>query len=120
MNLQKPESPWSGRGHFTALALTAAFSMALAVTSSGCASWSPKTQELPEMALPAAWSTAASPTTFNSAISGVVSATSLAQWWQKFNDPMLSTLVTNALQANTTVLSAQAALQQSRALREIG
>ncbi len=93
--------------------------MALAVTSSGCASGSPKTQELPEIALPATWSTAASPTTFNSVISGVVPATSLAQWWQKFNDPLLSTLVTNALQANTTVRSAQAALRQSRALRDV-
>ena len=93
--------------------------MALAVTSSGCASGSPKTQELPEIALPATWSTAASPTPFNSVISGVVPATSLAQWWQKFNDPLLSTLVTNALQANTTVRSAQAALRQSRALRDV-
>src|ERR1035437_10177149 len=119
MNLQKPESPWSGSGHFITLALAAAFTMALAVTSSGCASGSPRTQELPEIALPAAWSTAASPTAFNSAISGVVAAASLAQWWQKFNDPLLSTLVTNALQANTTVRSAQAALQQSRALRDV-
>src|SRR5450830_634669 len=119
MNSQKPESPWSRRGYFTTLSLATAFTMALAVTSSGCASWSPKTQELPEMALPAAWSIAASPTPFNSAIPGVVPATSLAQWWQKFNDPLLSTLVTNALQANTTVRSAQAALRQSRALRDV-
>jgi NodT family efflux transporter outer membrane factor (OMF) lipoprotein len=41
------------------------------------------------------------------------------QWWKRFNDPLLSTLVTNALQANTTVRSAQAALQQSRALRDV-
>ena len=44
---------------------------------------------------------------------------SLALWWQRFNDPLLSTLVTQALQANTSVRSAQAALQQSRALRDV-
>jgi len=43
----------------------------------------------------------------------------LAQWWQRFNDPLLSTLVTQALQANTSVRSAKAALQQSRALRDV-
>ncbi len=45
--------------------------------------------------------------------------TSLAQWWQRFNDPNLSSLVTAAMQANTSIRSAQAALQQSRALREV-
>jgi len=43
----------------------------------------------------------------------------LAQWWQRFNDPLLSTLVSQALQANTSVRSAQAALQQARALRDV-
>ena len=43
----------------------------------------------------------------------------MAQWWQRFNDPLLSTLVTQALQANTSVRSAKAALQQSRALRDV-
>ena len=42
-------------------------------------------------------------------------ATSLAQWWQRFNDPQLTRLVTLALQANTSLRSAQAALQQARA-----
>ena len=46
-------------------------------------------------------------------------ASPLAQWWQRFNDPLLSTLVTQALQANTSIRSAQAALQQSRALRDV-
>ena len=61
------------------------------------------------MAVPTSWSSAASP----------ASATSLAQWWQRFNDPLLTTLVTQALQANTSIRSAQAALQQSRALRDV-
>jgi multidrug efflux system outer membrane protein len=61
------------------------------------------------MAVPTSWSSVASP----------ASATSLAQWWQRFNDPLLTTLVTQALQANTSIRSAQAALQQSRALRDV-
>ncbi len=46
-------------------------------------------------------------------------ANALAQWWLRFNDPQLSTLVTQALQANTSIRSAQAALQQARALRDV-
>lgn len=44
--------------------------------------------------------------------------TALAQWWQRFDDPMLSGLVAQALQSNTDVRAAQAALQQARALRD--
>lgn len=43
----------------------------------------------------------------------------LAQWWERFGDPQLSGLVTQALQANPTVRSAQAALQQARAQTEV-
>lgn len=46
------------------------------------------------------------------------SAATLAQWWQHFNDPLLTALVSQALQSNTDVRSARAALQQSRALRD--
>jgi multidrug efflux system outer membrane protein len=60
--------------------------------------------------VPAAWSAPASAPTAN--------ATSLAQWWQRFDDPLLGQLVAQALQANTSVRSAQAALQQARALRD--
>jgi NodT family efflux transporter outer membrane factor (OMF) lipoprotein len=42
----------------------------------------------------------------------------LAQWWQRFDDPLLNTLVTQALQSNTSLRAAQAALQQARALRD--
>lgn len=45
--------------------------------------------------------------------------TSLAQWWQNFDDPLLSDLVARALQANTSVKSAQAALRQARAQRDV-
>ena len=46
-------------------------------------------------------------------------ASSLAQWWSRFNDPLLNRLVTQTLQANTGVNSAQAALLQARALRDV-
>ena len=115
MTFEKPESPWRRRTYSTTLPLAAAVIMALTVASSGCASGSPKSRELPAMTLPAAWSTAASPTEPAS----TVAATSLVQWWRRFNDPLLSTLVTDALQANTTVRSAQAALQQARAVRDV-
>ncbi|MEY3124314.1 MAG: hypothetical protein RLZZ573_834 [Pseudomonadota bacterium] len=47
------------------------------------------------------------------------SAPELAGWWLKFNDPVLGELVSRSLQANTSIRSARAALQQSRALREV-
>jgi NodT family efflux transporter outer membrane factor (OMF) lipoprotein len=40
-------------------------------------------------------------------------------WWRDFNDPLLSRLIDQALQANTSIRSAQAALQQARALRDV-
>jgi len=40
-------------------------------------------------------------------------------WWSAFNDPLLSQLINQALQANTSIRSAQAALQQARALRDV-
>lgn len=72
----------------------------------GCASLVQPDGSLPQTPVPAAWS---APTPAG------VPATSLAQWWQRFNDPQLTRLVTQALQANTSLRSAQAALQQARA-----
>ena len=69
------------------------------------------------MPVPTQWSAAAS--VGRAANTTRANADTLAQWWQNVNDPMLSTLVTNALQSNTTVRSAQAALRQSRALRDV-
>lgn len=77
---------------------------------SACASLAPSAATLPATPVPATWS---SPT------QGGQSATALASWWQRFNDPMLSSLVTQALQANTSVQSAQAALLQARAQRDV-
>jgi NodT family efflux transporter outer membrane factor (OMF) lipoprotein len=43
----------------------------------------------------------------------------LVQWWGRLGDPELTALITEALAANTSVRSAQAALQQSRALVDV-
>jgi NodT family efflux transporter outer membrane factor (OMF) lipoprotein len=78
----------------------------IAMALSGCATWSP--------ASPAASASAPASTH-----TPATSVNPLVRWWQTFNDPLLSSLVTQALQANTSVRSAQAALQQSRALRDV-
>ena len=44
---------------------------------------------------------------------------SRSQWWLRFDDPLLSTLVSQALQTNTSVVGAHAALRQARALRDV-
>ena len=41
------------------------------------------------------------------------------QWWRRFDDPVLNTLVVNALQNNTSVTTAQANLRQAWALRDV-
>jgi len=46
-------------------------------------------------------------------------AASLAQWWQRFDDPLLGTLVTRAVRNNTSVTTAQAVLRQAWALRNV-
>ncbi len=79
----------------------------------GCASWSDKGVATSAVDVPTQWSTTVS----SNKVPGA--ASSLAQWWQRFNDPQLSSLVTQALQANTSIRSAQAALKQSRALRDV-
>ncbi|MDR7308639.1 efflux transporter outer membrane subunit [Rhodoferax saidenbachensis] len=65
------------------------------------------------VAVPAAWTA-----TTAAAASVAATPTALADWWSRFNDPQLTGLVTQALLANTDVQTAQAALQQSRALRD--
>ena len=54
------------------------------------------------------------PATWSAPTAGGPSATPLAQWWQRFTDPQLTGLGTQALQAHTSVRSAQAALLQAR------
>ena len=94
----------------------APLSWALAAALSGCTTLAPQNAALPEAPVPDAWSTgAANPY----ALYPPVAAASLAQWWDRFNDPQLTALINLALQANTDVRSAQAALLQARALRDV-
>jgi multidrug efflux system outer membrane protein len=83
--------------------------LALALALTGCASLTARHEALPQVAVPAQWSAAAP----------AASPTVLANWWQRYDDPLLTQLVTQALQANTSVRSAQAALAQARALRDV-
>lgn len=91
------------RGSCTGWPRALPLTLALAITLSGCASWSPQNPENQQ----------------GVNATSVAPAPALASWWQHFNDPLLSSLVTQALQANTSIRSAQAALQQARALRDV-
>ena len=78
----------------------------------GCAALRPVAPVEPQADVPHAWSTALGDS------GALPEARSTVAWWQHFNDPLLTSLVTQALQANTSVLGAQAALRQARALRD--
>ena len=102
----KPRTPLPHLPRTIGLALT----LSAAAVLSACASLTPSTTELPATPVPTAWSVATA---------GGQSATALAGWWQRFNDPALTSLVTQALQANTSAKSAQVALLQARAQRDV-
>ena len=88
-----------------------ALAATLALAVAGCASVSPQSAAPSAVDVPAAWSASSGPASAR--------ATSLAQWWSRFDDPLLGTLVARALEANTSVQGAQAALRQARALRDV-
>ncbi len=81
----------------------------LMLAAYGCASVSERSTAPYE--IPTAWSVGDAPATGGTA--------SLARWWLRFDDPLLARLVTRALEANTSVKSAEAALRQARALRDV-
>lgn len=85
---------------------------AIAVILSGCAA--APARQAPEhgVAVPAAWSGAAP---------GAAEAppAALAQWWERFDDPALTDLVTRSLAAGTDVGAARARLRQARAQRDV-
>lgn len=66
------------------------------------------------LALPTQWASATSATAA-SATAAAVPAHDLARWWQGFGDAQLVALIEQALAANPSILSAQAAVQQARA-----
>ncbi len=77
----------------------------------GCASIAPQPAAPVVVDIPDAWAAAAS--------AAPAGPSSLAQWWVRFDDPLLSHLVNQALQANPDIQSAEAALRQARALRDV-
>ncbi len=93
----------------TARALAVGFALALG----GCAAFAPVPAApiAPRVEVPARWSQAGAPQGAD--------AESLASWWQRFDDPLLSELIARALEANPRIESAQAALRQSRAVRDV-
>lgn len=78
---------------------------------SACAPMRPPSQPPSAIQPPAAWSQAPS--------LAQRPADDLARWWQRLGDADLSALIDAALRHNTSVDAARAALQQSRALREV-
>ena len=93
-------------------ALRRALPLAFAALLSACASLAPPAgSALPDRPVPSAWST-------SDAKPASASPTSLADWWQRLDDPALTGLVTKTLKANSSVRSAQAAVRQSRALAD--
>ena len=77
----------------------------------GCAGWLAPARPPVAITVPAAWSV--------TDVAAPDSAATLNRWWLRFDDAILASLVTQALQANTSVRSAQAALRQARALRDV-
>ncbi len=89
--------------------------LGLAGSLAGCASPGPPDDAPPALEIPAGWSSADAA----GAGAAAVNDASLVAWWQRFDDPQLGLLVAAALRANTSILGAQAALQQAQALRDV-
>ena len=83
----------------------------LALTLGACASVQAPPTEALGFNVPAAWSEVDS--------QQIDANASLVNWWLRFDDPLLTTLIRQALASNTSVRGAKASLQQSRALRDL-
>ncbi|MEO8807567.1 MAG: efflux transporter outer membrane subunit [Burkholderiaceae bacterium] len=86
---------------------TACLLLALA----GCAPVTPRAEGRVALEVPDAWSV--------TDVALAPGPTALVGWWWRFDDPLLASLIADALRANTSVTGAQAALKQARALREV-
>ncbi len=85
--------------------------LAAALALAGCAALRVEpTDAAAGVAVPVGW---------NAGTAASRDAASLAAWWQRFGDAALSTLIEQALAANTDIASAQAALRQARALAQV-
>ena len=100
-----------GLGAFAGVLRVAVAVVLLLLALPGCAPIAPRAAEPADVEVPAAWSVADA--------AAAPGTSSLVEWWLRFDDPLLARLVADALRANTTVNSAQAALRQARALRQV-
>ncbi|MCW5643520.1 MAG: efflux transporter outer membrane subunit [Rhodoferax sp.] len=89
-----------------------AVSLGLPLLLGACASMTPAQPDTALAIVPAQWSQAPS------GAQGAT-ATDIAGWWTRFQDAQLTALVDQALQANTSVKAAQAAVRQARALADV-
>jgi multidrug efflux system outer membrane protein len=76
----------------------------------GCASVVPPRAPSADVEVPAAWSAGDKAAADGSSV--------LAEWWLRFEDPLLARLIAQALKSNKTLANATAALRQARALRD--
>lgn len=88
--------------------------LASALMLAGCASQAPRSaQTTAALDLPAQWTQPAGP-----ALPAVTAAPSERDWWARFADPLLPTLVDEALAGNLDLQTAQATLARARALSD--
>jgi multidrug efflux system outer membrane protein len=79
--------------------------------TSGCLTVGPDYEE-PEMTMPDAWQTVA--------IEGLAPGpTNIDQWWQRFHDPILTSLVQQARQNNLDIQTAAFRLEEAMAIRGV-
>lgn len=76
-----------------------------------CAAVPPSHPTSPDITIPAAWSGRGLTTESHVSV--------LTEWWTRFDDPLLTQLVADALRGNTSVQIAQAALRQARAQQDL-
>ncbi len=85
----------------------------------GCTAISPAAPMSARLELPQTWSASSQVGAADSTATAVASPTALANWWTRFNDPLLVTLIDDALSTNTSIVSAIAALAQARAIASV-
>ncbi len=90
---------------------------ACALLLSACSGFGAPRHTSPDIDIPAAWS--AAPATLPNTPKAAPGDAALSQWWLRFNDPLLTSLISRALEANTSVQAATAALRQARAARDL-
>ena len=104
--LQPASSMFGWRGTPLAVALAAA------LFAAGCSHTSMRSQDSAAVTVPAAWSAA-------QAVPQQQAPEDLARWWLRFGDTQLTGLIEQALASNPSLQSAEAAVRQARASRDV-